>query len=151
MEVFALYSTSTQTLPQTHGQSLRKQMTLCGYSSNSNININELCLSIRNGDLNNVRAFFANHSKDEIDKQWKCENYDFLSPIHEAAEYGHNDVLKFLLSDGICFDVNELTSVRTLFDCHSHSHISDVSSARIAYSAFGSVLWQSINARAYTQ
>ena len=86
-------------------------MKLCGYFSKSNININELCLSIRNGDLNNVRAFFANHPKDEIDKQWKCENYDFLSPIHEAAEYGQNDILKFLLSESIGFNVNELTSV----------------------------------------
>lgn len=70
----------------------------------------DLCYCIRIGDLNTIRILFAKHSKDAIDKQWKRENFDFLSPIHEAAEYGHTHILKYLLSDAIDFDINELTS-----------------------------------------
>ena len=73
--------------------------------------IHELLHCIKNGKLNEVKSIFDDHGKDKIDKHWKKDNYDFISPIHEAAESGHNDILQYLLSKPIGFDKNELTSV----------------------------------------
>ena len=84
-------------------------MSLFGYSFD--MNINDLRKSIRIGNLNDVRNFFAKYSKDKVDKEWKSKKKDLVSPIHEATQYGQNDILKFLLSDSIGFNVNELTSV----------------------------------------
>ena len=84
-------------------------MNLFGYSSD--MNIHDLRKNIRIGSLNGVRDFFAKYSKDKVDKEWKSKKEDLVSPIHEAAKYGQNDILEFLLSDGVGFDVNELTSV----------------------------------------
>ena len=72
--------------------------------------IQDLLHFIKNGDLNEIKAIFDEHGKETIDENWKKDNFDFFSPIHEAAESGHNDILSYLLSESIGFDKNELTS-----------------------------------------
>lgn len=74
----------------------------------------KLSYYIKIGDLENIKSMFALHSKDQIDSSWKFNNFDYVSPIHEAAEAGQNEVLQWLLSPAIAFDINEVTSVRFL-------------------------------------
>eukprot|EP01084_Bolivina_argentea_P191121 328304_1 len=91
---------------------------MLSYSSISTYNFNqnemdiydELLHDIKHGNLNKIKSLFSTYTKQEIDDIWKIDNYDFLSPIHEAAESGQNHVLKYLLSTEIGFDINELTS-----------------------------------------
>ena len=71
----------------------------------------ELCYYIKIGDLANIKTMFALHSKDRIEGCWKLNNLKFVSPIHDAAESGQMEVLKWLLSPSIGFDINERTSV----------------------------------------
>ena len=72
--------------------------------------VKELNYSIKHGHLSKVKSIIDQHGKDKIDEYWKVDNFDFLSPIHEAAESGHNSILKYLIST-VGFNINELTSV----------------------------------------
>ena len=71
----------------------------------------ELCYYIKSGDLENIKTMFALHSRDKIEGCWKMNNLEFVSPIHDAAESGQMQVLQWLLSPSIGFDINEWTAV----------------------------------------
>ena len=77
--------------------------------------LSELLYCIQHGHLDDIKRLFSRHSKAVIESSWKIKFNDFLSPIHEAAEYGQDDILRYLLCPPNSYDINELTSVPSLF------------------------------------
>eukprot|EP01083_Nonionella_stella_P303411 1050321_1 len=74
----------------------------------------QLLQHIKSGDLSKIKCIFDAHSKDKIEIYWKHDNFDFVSPIHEAAESGRNHVLRYLLSPSIGFDINDTHAMNSL-------------------------------------
>ncbi|CAG2181300.1 unnamed protein product, partial [Oppiella nova] len=65
----------------------------------------DLVWSLKNGDLDSVKELFDSK---EVDAN---ASLDGRSPIHYAADYGHKDIIEYLIGKGVDLNVSVICGV----------------------------------------